>query len=124
MLGAVSRYAISLALPSEPGRFPWGTFLVNVTGSFVLGFLLVVLLEQFPRGRLARSVIGTGFIGAYTTLSTFVVKAVELVRDGHPDRCDGVSARQPGGRTRRRVVRGQRHATGDPRRALVRRGAP
>jgi fluoride exporter len=83
-LGAISRYAISLASPTVTGRFPWGTFAINVSGSFVLGFLLIVLTEQFPLGRLARPVIGTGFIGAYTTFSTFMVEAVLLVRAGDP----------------------------------------
>jgi len=85
VLGAVSRYAISLAVPTETGRFPWGTFLINISGSAVLGFLLILVIEQFPRGRLARPVIGTGFLGAYTTFSTFMVEAVELIRDGHPE---------------------------------------
>ncbi|HVX23390.1 MAG TPA: fluoride efflux transporter CrcB [Acidimicrobiales bacterium] len=84
VLGAVSRYALSLALPTETTRFPWGTFLINVSGSAVLGFILVLVIEQFPRGRLARPVIGTGFIGAYTTFSTFMVETVELIRDGRP----------------------------------------
>ncbi len=82
--GAVARYAVSLAMPATPGQFPWGTFTINVTGSFVLGFLLVLLLERFPRGRLARPVIGTGFLGAYTTFSTYMVDAVQLVHGGHP----------------------------------------
>jgi CrcB protein len=85
VLGAVSRYAVSLALPTAPGRFPWGTFLINVSGSALLGFILVLLIEQFPRGRLARPMIGTGFIGAYTTFSTFMVETAELIRDGRPD---------------------------------------
>lgn len=83
VLGAVSRYAVSIALPTETDRFPWGTFLINVSGSAVLGFLLVLVIEQFPRGRLARPVIGTGFLGAYTTFSTYMVESAELVRDGH-----------------------------------------
>jgi fluoride exporter len=83
-IGAVARYAISLALPTETGRFPWGTFVINITGSFILGFLLIVLIEQFPMGRLARPVIGTGVIGAYTTFSTFMVESVLLVRAGDP----------------------------------------
>ena len=85
VLGAVSRYALSLAIPTETGRFPWGTFLINVSGSAVLGFILILLIEQFPRGRLARPVIGTGFIGAYTTFSTFMVEAVLLIRAGRPE---------------------------------------
>jgi fluoride exporter len=83
-VGAVARYAISLALPTVTGRFPCGTFVINISGSFVLGFLLIVLIEQFPMGRLARPVIGTGVIGAYTTFSTFMVEAVLLVRAGDP----------------------------------------
>jgi CrcB protein len=83
VLGAVSRYGISLALPTETGRFPWGTFLINVSGSAALGFLLVLVIERFPRGRLARPVLGTGFLGAYTTFSTFTVEAIDLVRAGH-----------------------------------------
>jgi CrcB protein len=80
--GALSRYFISLAMPTIDGRFPWGTFVINVTGSAVLGFLLILVIEQFPRGRLARPVLGTGFLGAYTTFSTFMVEAVNLVRAG------------------------------------------
>jgi CrcB protein len=83
-LGAVSRYAISLAIPETSSGFPWATFLINITGSAVLGFLVTLLLEQFPRGRLARPLLGTGFIGAYTTFSTFTVEAAALVRAGHP----------------------------------------
>lgn len=83
-LGAVARYAISLAIPAGPTQFPWGTFAVNVSGSLALGFLLVVLMERIPRGRLARLALGSGFIGAYTTFSTYVVEAVQLVRHGHP----------------------------------------
>jgi len=84
VLGAVSRYAVSLAIPTHADRFPWGTFLINISGSAVLGFILILLIEQFPRGRLARPVIGTGFIGAYTTFSTFMVETLLLIRDGHP----------------------------------------
>ena len=84
VFGAVSRYALSLALPTETDRFPWGTFLINISGSAVLGFILILLREQFPEGRLARPIIGTGFIGAYTTFSTFMVEAVLLIRDRHP----------------------------------------
>jgi fluoride exporter len=84
-LGAGTRYAVSSAVPVVGGQFPWATFAINVTGSAALGFLLVLLLERFPRGRLARPVLGTGFLGAYTTFSTFMVDAVQLVRDGNAE---------------------------------------
>lgn len=85
VLGAISRYAISMALPTETARFPWGTFLINVSGSAALGFILILVIEHFPRGRLARPVIGTGFLGAYTTFSTFTVEAIDLFRAGHAE---------------------------------------
>lgn len=84
MIGATGRYALSLALPTEPGRFPWGTFVTNVTGAAVLGLLLVLLTERYEAGRYLRPFLGTGVIGAYTTFSTFMVEADLLVRDGHP----------------------------------------
>jgi len=85
IVGAVARYAVALALPTATGGFPWDTFLVNATGSFVLGLLLVVLVERFPARGLARPLLGTGVIGAYTTFSTFEVDSLTLLRDGHPE---------------------------------------
>ena len=82
VVGAVSRYAVSLALPTPVDQFPWSTFLINVSGSALLGFLLVLLIEQFPRGRLVRPLVGSGVIGAYTTFSTLEVNTVLLFR-GH-----------------------------------------
>ena len=82
VVGAISRYLIQLALPSDPGRFPTGTFIINLSGSALLGFLLVVLNERFADRRLARPLLGTGLIGAYTTFSTFTVEAVLLARAG------------------------------------------
>ncbi len=83
-IGAVARYGLMLALPTRVGRFPWGTFTINVSGSLVLGLLLVLLAERFPPSRYARPFIGTGVIGAYTTFSTYAVETDLLVRNGHP----------------------------------------
>ena len=83
IVGALARYVVLLALPITQGQFPWNTFIVNVTGSAVLGFLLTLLIEQFPRGRLVRPFIGTGVIGAYTTFSTFEIDALLLFRGHH-----------------------------------------
>lgn len=82
-VGAVARYMVAQALPSPPVSFPWGTLLINLTGSAILGFLLVIVMEQFPRGRLARPVLATGIIGAYTTFSTFEVETLLLLRSHH-----------------------------------------
>ena len=83
MPGAAARYGLSRLLPTPAGSFPWATFWTNVTGAFVLGVLLVLLLERFPPTRYARAFAGTGFLGAYTTFSTFSVEADVLVKDGH-----------------------------------------
>lgn len=83
VVGALLRDVVLWAWPPPPGGFPWSTFVVNVSGSRVLRFLLVGLAERFPRGRLVRAVVGTGVMGAYTTFSTFVVEAAQLVRSGH-----------------------------------------
>lgn len=79
-VGALARYVAARLLPTAPGRFPWGTFWINVSGSAVIGFVLVLLLERFPRARLARPLVATGFLGAFTTFSTYMVDADELVR--------------------------------------------
>jgi fluoride exporter len=83
VLGALARYGITLALPSNSDQFPAGILIVNLSGSFALGFVLILFLEQFPAGRLARPIVGAGFLGAYTTFSTFAVQAVLLIRADH-----------------------------------------
>ena len=83
MLGATARFKLSEALPTPAGHFPWATFWANMSGSFVLGFLLIVLLERFPPTRHVRPFLATGIIGAYTTMSTFTVEVSLLIKDGH-----------------------------------------
>lgn len=82
-VGAVGRWGVLALLPPSRSHFPWGTFWVNVSGSAVLGFVLLLLLVQFPRGRMARPMIATGVIGAYTTFSTYVVESDSLLVAGH-----------------------------------------
>jgi CrcB protein len=81
--GALARYGLSAAWPTGSGRFPWITFVINVTGSAALGCLLTFIVERLPRDRLARPLLCTGLLGAYTTYSTFAVEAVLLGKDGH-----------------------------------------
>ena len=75
MIGAVARYAVANAWPAPAGRFPWSTFVVNVSGSICLGFLLRLIVERLPRHRFARPLLCTGLLGGYTTFSTFAVEA-------------------------------------------------
>ncbi|MBK5333435.1 MAG: fluoride efflux transporter CrcB [Ilumatobacteraceae bacterium] len=83
MLGAAARFKLAEALPTNPGHFPWATFWTNLSGSFVLGFLLIVLLERFPPTRYVRPFVATGILGAYTTMSTFTVETALLIKDDH-----------------------------------------
>lgn len=61
---------------------PWGTFVINVTGSFLLGFFAVWLSRLAPGSRELYLLLGTGFCGGYTTFSTFEWETLELVRRG------------------------------------------
>jgi CrcB protein len=81
-VGAPARYLIDGAvLDRTRGAFPWGTFLINVTGSFLLGFLTGLGFNHaFPKA--PRVVLGTGFCGAYTTFSTFTFESVRLLEEG------------------------------------------
>jgi protein CrcB len=82
IIGTVARAGIDRLIVSAPTQFPWATFLVNVTGALVLGFLLAVLLSRWPQHRLVRFFLVTGVCGAFTTFSTLVVDAELLVRHG------------------------------------------
>jgi CrcB protein len=82
-LGAPARYGIALAVTVTPGTFPWGTFWINVSGSFALGVVLAVILDRYPSDRFVRPFVATGFLGAFTTYSTFAVETDLLVRNGH-----------------------------------------
>lgn len=79
VLGAEARYGIGLALPHEAGQFPWATVLINASGCFLIGILMVVLLELIRPHRLARPFLGTGVLGGYTTFSTFAMDAHQLL---------------------------------------------
>lgn len=80
--GAIARYLVDAAVSDRvPGDFPWGTFAINVTGSFLLGVLSGLVLYQ-AMDDMPRIVIGTGFCGAYTTFSTFSYESVQLAERG------------------------------------------
>lgn len=83
-LGTVARYAVSQLVDVSAGGFPWATFSVNLSGSFALGLVLALVLERFPPSLYLRAFVATGFLGAYTTYSTFAVETVVLVKDGRP----------------------------------------
>lgn len=82
-LGAPARYGVAQIVRVGTDGFPWATFWTNVSGSLVLGVVLALLLERYPPSRFLRPFVATGFLGAYTTYSTFAVETVVLLKDGH-----------------------------------------
>jgi CrcB protein len=88
-LGAVSRYLASGWVQGLSGDFfPWGTFSVNVVGSLTLGFTLVWLQGVVSSPEL-RQFVAIGFLGSFTTFSTFSFEAVAMLRDGEWWRAGG-----------------------------------
>ena len=83
-VGGGTRDLISTAVHIRAGTFPWATFWVNVSGSFLLGVGLILILERFPPSRFIRPFFATGICGGFTTFSTFVVEADLLVHARSP----------------------------------------
>ena len=83
-IGAPVRYLVDGWVEDRTaGRLPWGTFVVNVTGSFVLGVVSGLALYH-GLGDQSEQVVGTGFCGALTTFSTFSFETVRLAQEGEP----------------------------------------
>jgi CrcB protein len=80
-LGSIARYGLSAAFPAGSG-FPWAIFAVNVSGCFLLGLLVIYLLEIWPPRRLLRPFLAVGLLGGYTTFSTYAAGVITLLT-GH-----------------------------------------
>lgn len=82
-IGAVMRYLVSTGVHSMLGRgFPYGTLTVNVVGSFLMGFLFVYFMERSSLGPEWRALVLIGFLGAFTTFSTFSLETLNLIQSG------------------------------------------
>jgi len=81
-IGAPLRYVIDASIGERVGgRFPWGTLVINASGSLLLGVLTgLALYHAFPKT--PKVILGTGFCGAYTTFSTFTFETVGLAEEG------------------------------------------
>jgi CrcB protein len=83
LLGANARYWLTNYFVQRFGpAFPYGTLFINVTGSFLLGFILVLVANRFVVDPGYRLLLGTGFLGAYTTFSTFSYDTIVLLERG------------------------------------------
>ena len=69
-LGTLARYGVDRALAAPPLTFPWSTLWVNVTGSYLLGVVVVLVTERWPPARFVRPFAAIGFCGGFTTFST------------------------------------------------------
>jgi CrcB protein len=82
-LGAIARYVIDGWVSERTGgAFPWGTLLINVSGSLVVGFLFAVTVERGMLPAESRAPLMIGFVGAYTTFSTLMLESWRLIEDG------------------------------------------
>lgn len=82
-LGAIARYVVDgWVATSTGGGFPWGTLVVNVSGSFALGVLFAASVERDLLPAALRVPVLIGFIGAYTTFSTLALESWRLVESG------------------------------------------
>jgi fluoride exporter len=82
-VGGLTRYEAITHWATASGTFPWATFVVNTAGAFVLGLLIIVVLDVIGPSTYARPLIGAGFCGALTTFSSVAVAVDEFIAHNH-----------------------------------------
>ena len=82
-VGAVSRYWLAGMLNSKADKLPLGTLSCNVIGSLVMGILFVLIMEKAKLSPELRPMLMVGFLGAFTTFSSFSLETVALLQEGH-----------------------------------------
>lgn len=81
-LGAIARHLINVSpLANLFERFPFPTFFINITGSFLIGFLLILLTDKIQVSESLRLAVIVGFLGAFTTFSTFEIEIYGLIKE-------------------------------------------
>jgi CrcB protein len=85
--GAITRWLIGLAIDRKIGTaWPWGTFAINVSGCFVIGLFLTLVSQRAIENDAWRYLVPIGFVGAYTTFSTYEYETWRLLQLGHAGR--------------------------------------
>jgi len=83
-LGALGRFWMSSGVYRLLGReLPWGTLVVNILGSFLMGLLFVLFIERSTARPELRAAVLVGFLGAFTTFSTFSLETLVLIEEGY-----------------------------------------
>ena len=82
-IGAATRFGLGTWIGQRWGRsFPLGTFMINVSGSFLIGLLMTLMAERFTENPAWRLLLVVGVLGGYTTFSSFEYETGKLVTDG------------------------------------------
>src|SRR5687768_4069247 len=82
-VGTLARGGLAEAVPHRAGTWPWATFVVNLAGALLLGWVVARHADGTAGSAWRRLLLGTGFCGALTTFSAFQLETYELARDGH-----------------------------------------
>jgi CrcB protein len=83
-IGSVARWSLMLAMPHAAGAFAWSTWVANVSGCFLIGVLMVFVIDVWPPSRYVRPFLGVGILGGYTTFSTYMLDARAMLVAGRP----------------------------------------
>lgn len=82
-LGTLARFGVERAMSPATQGFPWGTFTVNITGSFILAVVVTLVADHLPEDRWLRPFVAVGFCGGFTTFSTFALQIDQQARYRH-----------------------------------------
>jgi CrcB protein len=83
VLGSVARWGLAEAVPVAPGSVPWATLSVNAVGAFLVGLLMVLVVDVWPDQRYVRPFWGVGVLGGFTTFSAYAVELRSAFGVGH-----------------------------------------